>query len=448
MRILKNIDPAEATENSNRILQGSFDDEGYLYNGILFADSGAIDAFGRLRVSNPSTIFDSKQIFKDPDLSNDVENFPLFFDNQEVSGTGSATSFNINTASTTLSVSNVTAGNRVRQTKMRFNYQPGKSILFMCTFHFSSAPVAGITRRQGYFDDNNGIFFEDNGEDYAFVIRSNVSGSPDDMRISQSHWNLDKFDGTGHSNALLDATKTQIMVLDFEWLGAGRVRVGFVINGYIRYAHQFLHSNNLSNSVYMSLPNLPVRTQIINDGTGEASSATTICSTVMAEGGTEDLGVIRYASTEGSAVIASTENTLYAVLGIRLKSNYIGTTINLLSAAIQIQSASHQIEWVLKLNPTVAGTFNYADKLQSAIQVAKGATANTVTGGYDITGGFAESGGAQAGNSGSEDRGIHNAIRLGSLIDGTRDTMVLCIRPIGGSTAVEVEGSMVWREIL
>ena len=91
-------------------------------HGISFADSMAIDAFSRLRISSPETLFDSKQIFDNADIVNTLENFPLFFDNQETSGAGTATAFDIDRASTTLSVSATTAGTRVRQTRARFNY--------------------------------------------------------------------------------------------------------------------------------------------------------------------------------------------------------------------------------------------------------------------------------------------------------------------------------------
>ena len=71
-----------------------------------------LDAFARLRISNPETIFDSKQL-------NDKQ--PLFWDDQQVSGSGTTSTYNTNKASTTLAVSNLTAGKRVRQTFRRFN---------------------------------------------------------------------------------------------------------------------------------------------------------------------------------------------------------------------------------------------------------------------------------------------------------------------------------------
>jgi hypothetical protein len=430
----------------NRILGNVYDaDYKFIYTGTQFVDSGSLDAFGRLRVSNPTTLFDSKQVFDDGDLAASVENQPLFYDNQETSGGGTSTAFNVNTADTTLSVSAETAGTRVRQTKMRFNYQPGKSQLIFLTFTMATQG-AGVTQREGIFDEKNGIFLEDNGSEYRIVRRTYATGTAVDNAISQSDWSIDPMDGTGPSGITLDFTKTQIMIVDFEWLGVGRVRTGFVVDGIPYYCHEFLNTNNLS-VVYMSTPNLPLRSEISNDGTGAAASMTQICSTVISEGGSDDLGVIRYASTNGTHVDLATENTIYAVLGLRLKQNYLGASVKILTSALQLHTASHQVEWMLIYNPTVASTFTYVDETNSAVQVARGATANTVTGGTKFVGGYIESGGNATGAAGSSEHGLQNAVRLGSTIAGVSDTLVLCARPIAGSSNVDIEGAITWREL-
>jgi hypothetical protein len=306
---------------------------------------------------------------------------------------------------------------------------------------------AGITKREGIFDDNNGIFLEAVGTTVSIVVRSNATGTPVNTKISQANWNRDPLNGTGVSRISLDFTKTQILMIDYEWLGVGRTRIGFVIDGVIYYAHEFNNANNLA-VVYMSTPNLPLRSEISNDGTGGASTITQICSSVISEGGTQDLGVLRYASTAGTHVDLAVENTIYAIIGIRLKAEYIGASIKLINATLQMQTASHECEWILKLNPTVQNTFTYADQTNSAIQVARGGSTNTVTGGIDIGGGFIESGGSAVGANGSASAGLENALLLGSKIDGTVDTLVLCARPIAGSTDVDVEGALTWREIV
>lgn len=432
-----------AKSNADQRLVDYFED---ITDGDLSLSLGSLantDAFGRIRVSNPETIFDSKNIYDDSDLAADVENLPLFYDNQETSGSGTSTLYNNNRASQFISVSENTAGKRVRQTKMRFNYQPAKSQLVFLTFNLNGNNSGNI-KRIGLFDDNNGLFLELDGSNINVVQRSNVTGSPTDTKIPQTLWNIRSLNGD--KEPLLDITTTQILVIDFEWLGVGSVRFGFVIDGRIYYVHRFLNGNALT-SVYMSTPNLPIRSEIENSGTGIADSIEQICSSIISEGGKQELGIIRYASTEGTHLDANVENTVYALIGIRLKTTHIAETINPIDITTQIQTASHRLEWILLLNPTVAGTFTYNGVNNSAVEIAKGVTANTVTGGIAIAGGFVESGGNASGGAGNITANINNAIRLGSLIDGTRDTLVLCVRPIGGSSNVDVEGAITWREL-
>lgn len=400
-------------------------------------DSSSIDAFSRLRVSNPVTLFDSKQIF---------DNQALFWDDQEVSGGGTGSNHSSAEARSRISVSATTTGKRVRQTFSRFNYQPGKSQLILMTFVMSSQSATGVTADIGYFDDNNGIYLSVEGGTKKIVRRTKVTGSVVNNKVSQADWNLDQMDGTGPSGITLNFTKTQILVIDFEWLGVGRVRVGFVVDGLIYYAHEFLNSNSLS-TVYMSTPNLPLRYSIENDGTGGATSLDHICCSVISEGGNEELGVIQYKSTEGTHLDAATENTIYAVIGIRLKAAYLGAFIKLLNIDIQEHAGSKKFEWILKLNPSVANTFSYSDKTNSACQIAIGGATNTVTGGTDFAGGFGESGGVQSGRVGTTSQGIKNLLRLGSKIDGTVDEIVLCVRPIAGSTAIDIEAAITWQEL-
>lgn len=403
-----------------------------------FSDSPSIDAFGRLRVSNPETLFDSKQLY---------DKSPLFFD-EETSGGSETSSHSTTNAGTTMSV---TANGEyvIRQSKQRMNYQPGKSQQILCTFLLGAA-TTNVTKRVGYFNSNvvapfdsdkDGIYLEQDGTTQYVVMSKNGTATS----VAQSSWNLDTMDGTGNSGITLDFTKTQILTIDFEWLGVGRVRIGFVIDGLIYYVHEFLNANNLS-SVYMSSPNHSIRYEIRS--TGGADSLTHICSSVNSEGGQQPSGISRYKSTEGTAVTCSTENVIYAIVGIRLKSTHLDATIAILNEALQIQTASDRIEWMLIFNPTIAGTFTYSDLTNSAIQTATGATANTVTGGTILSGGFAESLAASSGGAGSIISQLENALRLGSNIDGTPDEIVLCARPVGGATAVDVEGALFWRELI
>jgi hypothetical protein len=310
------------------------------------------------------------------------------------------------------------------------------------TYH--SPQATGIVSRVGMFDDdgsgnnltpNNGIFFETDG-----VLSWNIAKNGTITEtVTQANWNVDKLDGTGKSGITLKTDDTQILVIDFEWLGVGRVRVGFVIDGLIYYCHYFYHANNGFNSVYMSTPNLPLRYSIETDGTN-ASHLDHICSTVMSEGGVEKTGVLRTVK-QGSAFITNyVTGSSYALLGIKLKDAYKDVTVIPESVGIALGSADSFI-WTLQLNPTVDGTFTYNDLANSAVQYAQGVLANTIaTPGIEVGGGVASSATRQA----SED--LLTALRIGMDIAGNADELVLVLTPL--STNISALGILNLRELL
>jgi len=421
--VLTASDPSDQYHNiGTTLLPGNGQ---YALNTITSLASGLGDAFGRLRTAEPRTLFDSKQLY---------DNQPLFWDDQETSGSGTSSSHNPNTASTTISVGATTAGTRTRQTFQRFNYQPGKSLFIAMTAQMIT-PASGLVAQVGYFDDDNGLFFESNGTAVNVVRRTNVTGTPVDESIDSASWNIDPMDGTGASGITIDPTKVQILFIDMEWLGVGRARMGFYVGGTAYYCHEFTHANQLD-KVYMSTPNLPIRYSISNDGTAAASSMQHICSTVISEGGQEHTGILRH--KDSGSVAALSSGTVYALLGVRLKSGYLGANILMEAISAVATSSNDKAHWELRFNPTVASTFTYADETNSAVQIASGVKANTVTGGTEVGGGYFSDAAPVAAV-------VQNALRLGATIGGTLDTLVLCCRPITNN--ITVEASLTWREL-
>ena len=402
---------------------------------VAFQDSALIDAFERLRVSNPQTLFDSKQIF---------DNQPLFWDEALESGSGITSAHSPAEAATTITSTLNTAGKFTRQTFERFNYQPGKSQLIAMTGVLDdSGGGTGVQRQIGILDDDNGLFFEDDEGTVKVVRRTNVTGTPVDNKVSQSSWNVDVMDGSGPSGLTIDWTKLQQFVFDFEWLSGGRIRMWLRVAGKLFKVHEFLVANVLDKAS-MSTPNLPLRYQMITTDSAPASTLVCICATVISEGGSEDLGILRYASTAGEHVNADVDNTVYAIVGMRLKSTHLGASVKLVDVSIVEHQGSKFFEWILLFNPTVADVFTYGDEANSAVQIATGSLANTVTGGTAIGGGMASS--AQKGGT-TVSKALENALRLGATIGGTPDEVVLCVRPVGGSTGLDIEGSILRREL-
>ena len=171
------------------------------------------DAFGRLRVSEPFTLFDSSHRYSDNGLWY-----------QSVASSGSS-SFNSNEGCIDMTVTTTSGSEVVRETNKVFAYQPGKSFLVMNTFVFNTGK-ANLRQRAGYFNTANGLFVELDGTTLNFVKRSSVSGSVVETKVARTSWNVDKLDGTGPSGITIDITKAQIFWMDLEWLGVGNVRMG------------------------------------------------------------------------------------------------------------------------------------------------------------------------------------------------------------------------------
>jgi hypothetical protein len=272
----------------------------------LFQENQNIDAFGRGRTSEPFTLGDYKHLYGlDPNFIDYTVN-------------GGTVTFQENKACARLTTTSNPLSRVVHQTKFYHHYMPGKSQIIFSSFNFYTA-VVNVTKRTGYFDDNDGIYLEQTGNGTLnLVIRSYVTGAPTERRIPQSQWSEDKCDGTGASAFNLDITKTQLFWIDFQWLGVGRVRCGFVHDGQYVIAHVFNNSNNLA-TVYMSNPNLPVRCELLNTGETAGGFFDQICSTVMSEGGYVEAG-IDWGVTNTPRLL--TAGTTSPIMAIRLKNTY------------------------------------------------------------------------------------------------------------------------------
>lgn len=265
--------------------------------------NAASDAFGRVRMSEPYTLFDNNFRFSD-----NAEKW-----NTKVTGTGAAT-HNANEGLMDLTVGNTNGDEIIRQTDRTFSYQPGKSLLIMNSFAMSTLKT-NLRQRVGYFTKDNGFFVEADGTDVYLVKRSAISGSPVDTKVAQADWNVDKLDGTGASEITIDVTKSQIMWMDVEWLGVGSVRMGFVINGQFILAHVFHHANAID-ATYMTTASLSCRAEVTNTGaTSDSTTFKQICATVISEGGYTRGGLSRSAANDfpGKALSDSGENPMVSI---------------------------------------------------------------------------------------------------------------------------------------
>jgi hypothetical protein len=313
--VQQGTDPWVVSGNVNATLNGDA-------NVVISGFSGATsDAFGRLRVSEPYTLFDTQS---------------RYFDHQQFASNTAGTANVVyvqNQSSYQLNVGSASGDSVLRETLKTFPYQPGKSQLTLNTFCMNT-PKANLRQRVGLFDSNDGVFFENDGTYNYFVIRSGSTGVEE--RVRQDAWNVDRLNGAGGttnpSGYTLYPDRTQIMFADVEWLGVGSVRVGFVINGAYIICHQFNHANQSGNTkVYMTTATLPIRYEITNTGTTSGSSMMTqICSSVISEGGFQLSGSGNPKAAShvlGAPVRLPNDQSFKPIISIRLKNSNLNAVV-------------------------------------------------------------------------------------------------------------------------
>jgi hypothetical protein len=226
----------------------------------------------------------------------------------------------------------------------------------MNTFVMDSG-VANRRQRVGYFSSGNGFYIEVSGTSEPYIVtRTSVSGSVVDTRIPQSEWNVDKLNGSGDSGFTLDPTKAQLSWFDFEWLGVGTVRAGFVMDGELILCHSFHHAN-LIDSTYMTTATLPCRYEIENlDTTTVTGQLKQSCSTVISEGGYELRGQGRSVATPVATPYDLTATgTEYPVASIRLKSSKPDSVAILAGIAVLGITNNANYQWKLVAGATSSG---------------------------------------------------------------------------------------------
>jgi hypothetical protein len=384
-----------------------------------------VDAFGRLRVSQPYTLFDSQNRYA--------------ADNQfDVSTTGTGTTtFLSNEAAVKMEVTGAGVGSVLRQSYRSFPYQPGKGLLVLATFVMDSSMSLNLTQRVGYYNDSNGVFFQRIDGVYSFVLRSSVTGTPSDTRtVNQSDWNGDKLDGTGASGYTLDPSKAQILWMDFEWLGVGSVRCGFIIDGQYIVCHTFNNANEITN-VYMTTAILPVRYEIKTVSSAVAASMKAICCSVISEGGFEQTSIDHVARR--TTVLGTIGSTFLPVVSIRLASGRTGAVV--LPNRVQVLPTTNQnYEVALIKNPTLTAASWTAVPTDSNVEFDVAATATT--GGSIVQTDYVTSTGSGGVGNTSAATGYNFDLQLGATIAGVSDIYTVAVRTVSGATTGDVVGSL------
>lgn len=392
-----------------------------------------LDAFGRLRISDPSVELEAKHTL---DYNTNWSNL--------TSGSGSGQYISARQSWRLAVNPDVAVGTSLHQTMRRAYYQPGKSQLMLTTFTVSERTLEPSPEKVqwelGMGDSGSGVFLGGTGNpdasmaDMWFKIRGNTNTT-----VLRSDWSFDKLDGTGPSGKTLTLyNRTQIFWADAEWLGVGSVRFGFVIDGQFIHCHTIHHANtSVTNSPYTPSLNYPLRAYV--EATSTYGSDTTfalemICGTIISEGGFEKVGTPACVRRPGTGLVGST-TAIYPIIGWRLNyANYPNARHSIVDLdSISAASDNSLFEVMIYRNPTLTGTAPVWTQNGQALEMCQTTTnATTVTGGTPLWSNIV--GGTNAGASMNSE--IARTFRLGISGDNVPEPLWICMRRLAGQNVL------------
>jgi len=306
-------------------------------------------------------------------------------------GVGATATFNASSSNIVMEVGSAAGSKVVRQTKNVMRYIPGRSASLTFAIRLDT-PQVGIRRRFGLFDDNNGAYFEDDGGTYSYVIRSNTTGIVSERRVTRDDWNGEKFDGNGYTGVTADATKQQMISINYEWYGAGIVEFAWLMKNETIPSHTFENSNTLD-TVWCSTPFLPIRVEIENV-TGVAGTHYIYqgSNSLIQEGEPEKLGILESVANPITGTTMSAADTFYPIISLRLKASQLGA-VALIRSLQAATNDNTNVYWRLIENPTLTGA-SWTDHPDPNSFMQYDTSATATTDGNIVLSGFTISGGA------------------------------------------------------
>lgn len=405
----------------------------YIFNNqIKYSDSPNLDAFGRLRVSNITSLLEVSHVH---------DKRPYIID--EVTG-GTVTSTWDSSNSQVIMTSSGSNGYVIRQTLNTAVYQPGKSQIIECSFS-NFGLESNVIKRVGYFNSSSGSTYSDNLD--GFFLESNGVNNIISFQIWKSgsqtfSSDTSSWDSSEINPSSIDWSKTQLMLCDFQWLGVGRVRFGMVFNGLTYYFTESTGANNQS-TVYMSTPNKPIRYEIRSTTVGSSGSFNQICSQVSMEGSLNSLQIPIGIVGNLSETTLSTQNTKYALLGVRMNSGY--EDISLILKDVRVVNTSNQNYYcTLEIDPPINGSYTFSASSQPEVMKSFGdGSTNTITGNSVVVASFV---GLKGDTSSSSFEGIDSQVLPGKKLSGEGQELWLCVTPLGNNAKFYSSMNLIYRK--
>jgi hypothetical protein len=289
--------------------------------------SPSLGPFGTLTVGEP-------QVVKEYRFAYGLES-EKFWDQ---TATGGTITYEANAGVSLLSTTTTSGSSASRTSHFYHPYVPGIGSAIEMTLQLGDSGKTNLVREWGYGDDDNGLFFRLNDTTLQLVLRSNATGSIVEIVIDQGSWNADKANGTGRTGFTLDVTKANIYYLDFQWLGAGRVKFGVVESDGTKLLLHTLENANINNLPYMRTATLPIRVKQENTGTTGSSSELRFACAVVKHSSKVDINGDRRTDSLGSIETVQDSQGEWPVVAYRM-SNTINSITNRALARIKSLSS-------------------------------------------------------------------------------------------------------------
>jgi hypothetical protein len=275
-----------------------------------------------------------------------------------------------------------------RRSNIWHKYQPGETVRCLMTLICGDTGKSNLIRRWGYFDDDDGLFFELSGSALSVVQRSSVTGTPVETKVAQANWNGDILDGTGGNDNVtkhnLDLTKNNVYFIDFQWLGSGQQRFGIFAEGKRIVSHTFFSESDNSRP-WSKRASLPISVEQENIGTTSGTSETRfVCATVQSAEPyspryntySEDFGpyevtgsVDPVSGSEGFFPLVSFRPSKLSNAGVDNRHYYIPEKMEIYSNGIDAVFALHK-------NTILSGSVWTSGSLRSALDIDTASSAS------------------------------------------------------------------------
>ena len=223
----------------------------------------------------------------------------------------------------------------------------------------------------------------------------------------------------------IDWSKVQLMLVDYQWLGVGRMRFGLVFSG-SPYLFETHSATNDDTEVYMSSPSQPVRYEI--QSYGGNGSFTQICSQISTEGSLNELYETTVVNYPDNTTL-SVSGTKYPYMGIRLKPG-VKNVIPKLQDLDMINTSNDDYLITIEVNPQLSSSVSWSNINNTPLQYSLQSGVTTVTG----SGFIVQSSVRPAGTASLSSFDLrNNQINIGENVNGNLDELWICVTPLGAN---------------